>query len=811
MMPSYPTHLAEKQAWVEGEMRDGGVARYRKQLAFQEKHCPEDMVAPRLVAQQYLEPLAAKLKELIKKSQTEGRGRIANNVQALYAISPDVAAYLTLRTLFARAALGSDQVAVARAIGAAVEAEVRYQSFSRSSKQARTFLRITANQERKKKRPGKDIAAKIRTSMKRSQWASEEWSKSLTIQVGHALLSLGVEVTGLFELVKDDTDPTHTPIRVQLTAEAREWLKGLDDKRALLHPDYLPCVVPPKPWKGPVGGGYYASWLRPVKLVKGRNWNYHEELRHRPSMSFVYQQLNALQNTAWKINTPVMEVLRDFWANGQTDGGLPASPSNPPEPPCPGWKDDPLMRKDFRRVMGKWHQAQRRDGSKRVQIASTIVTAGKYREDTFHFPYNLDFRGRIYSLCSGLNPQGHDVSRGLLYFANKKPIEDTEQLEWLMIHGANCYGVDKVPFKDRVAWVEEHTEEILRSAEDPHGFRWWCDADSPWQFLAFCFEWKAFQDIGLGFESGLPVGVDGSCNGLQHFSALLRDPIGGAATNLTPGDRPADIYQEVADKVLKMLAGNDDPLAKGWLRMGITRKTTKRCVMTLPYGATRHAFGDFIDDYLCDLRLAGKEVVFGDPTQWWGASRFLANAIGDAISETVVAAVEAMKWLQEAARIATDAGYPIQWDAPTGFPVHQDYRKTKKLRILSHDLLGKSAWLQAQDETEDLDRRRQVNAIAPNFVHSLDASALLFTVDQASQFGIESYGMIHDSYATVAADVPTMGACLRAAFVGMHSMPLLAQFRDGLESYLGQGTLPAIPGNGNLDLNLVLQSPYFFS
>ena len=90
---------------------------------------------------------------------------------------------------------------------------------------------------------------------------------------------------------------------------------------------------------------------------------------------------------------------------------------------------------------------------------------------------------------------------------------------------------------------------MQRSVEDPFGFRWWTEADEPWQFLAFAYEFVAFCDQGYGFLSNLPVMVDGSNNGLQHFSAILRDPIGGKATNLTDEDMPQDIYQEVADLV----------------------------------------------------------------------------------------------------------------------------------------------------------------------------------------------------------------------------------------------------------------------
>ncbi len=40
------------------------------------------------------------------------------------------------------------------------------------------------------------------------------------------------------------------------------------------------------------------------------------------------------------------------------------------------------------------------------------------------------------------------------------------------------------------------------------------------------------------FPSRLPVQMDGSCNGLQHYAALGRDSEGGNAVNLRPNPAP---------------------------------------------------------------------------------------------------------------------------------------------------------------------------------------------------------------------------------------------------------------------------------
>src|SRR5262249_28255918 len=157
----------------------------------------------------------------------------------------------------------------------------------------------------------------------------------------------------------------------------------------------------------------------------------------------------------------------------------------------------------------------------------------------FYFPHNVDFRGRAYPIPVYLQPQGNDIQKGLLMFSRGKALGTQEAADWLAIHGANCLAdapggqkLDKLPLKDRVGWIKDHTKEISEVARGPLEHRWWTKADLPFCFLAFCFEWADYQDKGLEFVSHLPVAMDGSCNGLQHFSALLRDEKTGREVNL---------------------------------------------------------------------------------------------------------------------------------------------------------------------------------------------------------------------------------------------------------------------------------------
>ena len=68
--------------------------------------------------------------------------------------------------------------------------------------------------------------------------------------------------------------------------------------------------------------------------------------------------------------------------------------------------------------------------------------------DRFYMPLNLDFRGRIYPISPHLNQLGNDLSRGLMEFANGKPLGKSG-LRWLKIHLANKMGYDKLTMEER--------------------------------------------------------------------------------------------------------------------------------------------------------------------------------------------------------------------------------------------------------------------------------------------------------------------------------------------------------------------------
>jgi len=71
--------------------------------------------------------------------------------------------------------------------------------------------------------------------------------------------------------------------------------------------------------------------------------------------------------------------------------------------------------------------------------------------------------------------------------------------------------------------------------------------------------------------------------------------------------------------------------------------------------------------------------------------------------------------------------------------------------------------------------------------------------------------MVHDSFACQASDIPMLSACIREAFVDLYvNNDPLASFLSEVQE-LTQDDLPPLPEKGNLDVEQVRDSEFFFS
>ncbi|ECF2231914.1 DNA-dependent RNA polymerase, partial [Salmonella enterica subsp. enterica serovar Kentucky] len=112
---------------------------------------------------------------------------------------------------------------------------------------------------------------------------------------------------------------------------------------------------------------------------------------------------------------------------------------------------------------------------------------------------------------------------------------------------------------------------------------------------------------------------------------------------------------------------------------------------------------------------------------------------------------------------------PVFWVTPDGFPVWQCYYKQMKVSILTL-IHGKEARAKvSEDDTSTINASKQSSGVAPNFVHSMDASHLRITVNHAkTKYNVTSFSLVHDSFGTCAADAEYLFNSIRESFVEMY-------------------------------------------
>jgi DNA-directed RNA polymerase len=808
-------NIFEEQKDLEDEMILTGVHKFQKQTReAKEKGHESTSYHGILLMKKLVVPLSRAIDIFIREDVDKpGRGKIT--VPLLAMLESDVIAFISLRCLMDGISAGQKLVAVSHSVGQALSDQVRFNIWRTTDR--KYFKGLVdkigkTSASRHYRRYGLIRRASTNIGDEVPVWTSVERT-----QVGQCVIDLIIKSTGLVKLGsvkavgKKYSSYSLVPTQVTL-----DFIQETIEKGQMLSPSYLPMVVAPKRWTDIRNGGYLSHRVPFLKT----SFKNHGNLISYHRMEMEYKTTNSLQETQWVVNKQVLEQMSMAWTEGQLIGDIPDR-KELPVPPSPVPKNlkksefSESQKELFKAWKGKativYHENIRRK-SRILQFMRTLQIAERFKKyEQLYFPYQADFRGRKYTIPAFLTPQGTEPAKALLTFAKGLPIEDQEQADWLAIHGANCAGVDKVSFEERIQWISENEHHIIQSAEQGLDYTWWTKFDDAWLFFAFCLEWAGYKRKGFGYISHLPIALDGSNNGLQHYSAMLRCSVGGKATNLTNEEHPQDTYQQVADVVKRELERlcEDCTIARFWNKSGIVnRKMTKRPVMVVPYGGTRFSCLNYVEEYVDDQIRAGISLNFPEHKKHEYIN-FLTNLVWAAISEVVISARECMNWIRDVAKRLSKVGKPLMWATPTGLYVYQHY-KAFKWRQIDTTIDGKLLRpVLLEEDGLKIDPQRSINGSAPNFVHSLDASCLTLTLHKCINENIDAFAMIHDSYGTHANKTPQLAKLLREAFVEIYTdNDVLTQFRSSALEVLDE--VPEPPKRGTLDLNQVLDSKYFF-
>lgn len=468
----------------------------------------------------------------------------------------------------------------------------------------------------------------------------------------------------------------------------------------------------------------------------------------------------------------------------------------------------------------------------------------------FYLPVNMDFRGRMYYRTPWVNPQGADLAKSLLCFPpsgrenNAQLLDNRESgtYDWAVYHvaGAFGHGLDKMPMAGRLAWWREtyrvDRAHLIEKAEDPYVFA------------------SALSLMDTGQWDRIPVQLDGTCNGLQHLSALMADEEAAPHVNLVNADLPSDIYAAVSQRALAAVEADMTPALQRLItaRVEFTRSVFKTSVMVLPYGGTIEAIRLSLKAAILEQLGVGEGEVADSVWHRYEADGYgvfrtrpladhplfnkdvaeLAVLTRKCIAPVIPRAMQTMDTLQKIGKWIGSRG--LAWQTgPSSAPLHVIQAKSlssrKQVTLRGYHLPDVVRRLTLIANTNEVDPRAHRTGIVANFIHSLDAAHLARTIDYFKAMGGGPIGTIHDCVMVRPSEVGIVQKALRGAMVDQYltraAHPLYQPVKligtEGVASgviqeygdwhELAQAAGTTFPEAGTFDVTEVLKSQWFFS
>lgn len=797
------------------------------------------------------------------------RGKRHESLPFLNQLDVDLLSFIALNAIFSGITRTNTLTSVQTTIGGQIEAELIADKLD--TKDAKRIKSVLARQGSSRNRQ-KVFNKLTKDNLPDDAAEQEGWDQATKVRVAEPLVNAVIEaLPELFEVITLPTGFNKTETVVRLTDEGVQMFANIRESMAWMQPIHRPMVVPPRPWKDNETGCYYEQrTARTVKLVRTYNKDHRKLIKQAiedGQMDYVLKAVNTIQSTSWAINLPILDLVQWCFDNGISGLGLPAKEllTIPPRIDKDEWEVmDTAQRKAHRMHLGGIHERNRGIVADQAVLLRDLDTAKELtRYQRFWLPHNLDFRGRVYPVPH-FSHQRQDHIKAMFQFADGEPLGEFG-IGWLSIHLANCGDYDKMskrPFDDRLQWVEDSEEFIIAVGRNPYNtIEMWKDADSPFMFVASCMEYARWVDSGRreDFMSCLPVALDGSNSGLQHYSAALRATNEASLVSLTPCDQPADLYQTVADQVkveVEKDALEGNPVAQQCLDVGITRSLVKRNVMTFAYSSEQFGFRQqLMSDVMRPLnddvflgRIAANPYAIhridkntgeikDELDGGFSASGYLAAKVWRAVTNTVTKATEGMEFFKRVAATLAHERQPLVWTTPLGLPVVHRYSiwEAKQIeqflydrKVLipdagSHDKLTTDGTgvlrrirINIRTKPTDLiDKDKARSAVAPNVIHSMDGSHLMLTVLNAEAEGMMDFALIHDSFGVHAGKTQRFYQIIRESFVEMYQdycpFEEVDAFARSVLSDEGIEKLPPVPTKGDMDLNVVLDANYAFA
>ncbi len=402
-----------------------------------------------------------------------------------------------------------------------------------------------------------------------------------------------------------------------------------------------------------------------------------------------------------------------------------------------------------------------KDIVKSCMYQRTIASAKVLEEEAFRFPYFLDSRSRMYvTTTCGVSPQGADHEKALLIPSYAQVLSEVGYAALLEA----TEGYSEQEWSVEQMWM--HASEPGKYVDE------WHTADKPFCYLANA---KLIAEYHIDKNRPLPafIPLDGRCSGLQHWSALTRSNAITRHIGMHEEAHDLDIYEYIADKWKQTLPDDKKHYA--------TRKAAKIPVMTWGYNAKMVTSADHMASLFGATSywdVDEEKYVYKDDGLERAETFQLGKEVYESLNETLGELSEAVGWVSDAAATIAKAGnVDIEWITPDGFNCVQ--RKVAGVKkVLACKLSnGEEFQLQIKDFSERLPcSRKHRSAIAPNIIHSLDATHLRMVARKMDLLGIPMV-FIHDSFATHVNYRPELYRLIVDCFIELYSRNYMQELK----------------------------------
>lgn len=352
-------------------------------------------------------------------------------------------------------------------------------------------------------------------------------------------------------------------------------------------------IAKPKPYANNMLGGYLSNDIYEKDPLIIDKVAYRD--KSKINLDTVYNVVNRLAQTGFKINLELLEFLGDY--ERAVDLGLLIGDSN-----VEFDKNDHKYATKDKRVLRSKINLQR----------NVLELADVFKNHTLYFPVRLDNRGRLYCSSHYLNYQSSELSKSLLLFSEPGQIKlgykNTDY--YLKIYGTNSYGYGeyKKSFNQRTRWLTRNLDNILNFENGILTKQ----ADKKLLFLPFCMEFRRYiNSVNSGekiFQTHLPIQLDATCNGFQHLSMLSNEIKLFKELNLyksSKDDEPSDFYNYMlhllTEKITKIFKSDSSKMDKqafeSYRRLSkfiLTRSVVKKALMVIPYNASKRTITKYI-------------------------------------------------------------------------------------------------------------------------------------------------------------------------------------------------------------------------